>query len=86
MWMVLPTKGCKCQTWETLREVVDETGSPVTGGDVTHTPGFMDVLRCSANYDPLPGHSRTRRLSSPRRTWPQPGVELACARGDFGEA
>lgn len=43
MWIVLPTKGCKCNTCEMLRQVVDENGNPLTGADVTATVGFREV-------------------------------------------
>jgi hypothetical protein len=43
VWIVLPTKGCKCATCEKTREVIDDDGNPKTGASVTDTIGFKEV-------------------------------------------
>ena len=44
MWIVLPTKNCKCETCVKLRtEVIDEEGN---------TPGGLTIVRASDYFDP----------------------------------
>lgn len=39
MWMVLPTKNCKCVTCETLRTMIDEDGNLLPGSSVAVPTG-----------------------------------------------
>jgi hypothetical protein len=41
MWIVLPTKDCKCATCEKLREFVDENGTP----NLVHGVNTLDHLK-----------------------------------------